>query len=133
MKYGRRMILSIFWIVLGVALNTCYYAGLIEVFWSGMGAAFIGVGIVQLIRQIRYRTDTQYREKVDVELADERNKYIAGKAWAWAGYLFVLIAAAATIVLHIIDRPEQATMAGMSVCLLILLYWLSWMVLRKKY
>ena len=90
MKKNARFLMSIFWIVLGIILSACHFAGLIEDFWYSMGFALIIVGILQVIRQIRYRTNKEYREKWDTEVQDERNKFIANKAWAWAGYLFVM-------------------------------------------
>ena len=50
---SRRMILSIFWIVLGTALFGSSMAGLIGDYWSGMGGGFFGGGIAQLVRNIR--------------------------------------------------------------------------------
>ena len=133
MKQNRRFLLSLVWLMLGAGLIVGNVTGLLDDYWGGMGGGFLGVAIVQIIRRIRYKTNEAYREAVDVASSDERNKFLSGKAWAMAGYLFVLIAAAATIVLQIIGKPELSTMAGFSVCLLMILYWLSWLFLRKKY
>lgn len=133
MKKNIRFLMSIFWIALGIVLCACHALGLIEEYWSSMGFAFIVVGILQVIRQIRYRTNKEYQEKVDIEVQDERNKFIANKAWAWAGYWFVLIAAVSTILFKLLDREDLMMLASGSVCLMILLYWGSYMVLKKKY
>ena len=132
-NYGKRIFLSIFWIVLGIALCACHFAGLIEEYWSSMGFALIIVGILQVIRQIRYRTNEEYREKFDTESRDERNRFIANKAWAWAGYLFVMVAAVGSIVFKLMGREDLMMLASGSVCLIILFYWGSWMVLKRKY
>lgn len=133
MNYEKKLLISIFWMLLGLVLIGCRVAGLVEEFWSSMGFALLAVGTLQVIRQIRYRTNAEYREKFDTEAQDERNRFIAGKAWAWAGYWFVLIGACATIVLKIAGREELMMMASGSVCLMMLLYWGCWMYLRKKY
>ncbi|MBE6964392.1 MAG: hypothetical protein E7443_07405 [Ruminococcaceae bacterium] len=132
-NYGNRIFLSIFWIVLGIVLCACHFAGLIEEYWSGMGFAFIVVGILQVVRQIRYRTNKDYQEKFDTEVHDERNHFLRNKAWAWAGYLFVLIAAVSAIVFKLLDMETCMMMASGSVCLLMVLYWVSFLILRKKY
>ena len=129
----KRMLLSLFWILLGIILNICHFAGIVEEYWSGMGVALLVVGGLQVLRQIRYRTNEDYREKMDVQTKDERNRYIANKAWAWAGYWFVLIAAIGSIVLKIAGRDELVPVAAGSVCLMMVLYWLSYLYLRKKY
>ena len=130
---NKRIILSIFWIVLGVALNVACFAGNIDNYWSGMGSGLIGVGVIQLIRNIKYKTNAEYKETVDTELNDERNKYIANKAWAWAGYLFVLIAGIGTVAFRIAGHNDLSMMCAYSVCLILVLYWISYVLLRKKY
>ena len=133
MKYGRKIILSIFWVLLGVVLFVCGLNGLVDEAWETTGVVLTVVGGLQIFRQVRYRTNEAYKEKVDVALEDERNRFIRSKAWAWAGYLFVLITALTSIVFQIMGMEEQAIMASFGVCLLMLLYWGSYMVLRKKY
>ena len=125
--------LSIFWILLGSVLCICNGLGRIEDYWFSMGFAFIVVGILQVIRHIRYRTNEEYREKFDTESKDERNRFISNKAWAWAGYLFVMVAAVGSIVFKLLGREELMMLASGSVCLIIVLYWASYLVLKKKY
>ena len=133
MKYDRRMVLSVFWVLLGAALFVCGAMEVVDSYWSGMGGGFLAVGVLQLIRHIRYRKNEEYREKVDVAVSDERNRFLTGKAWAWAGYLFVLICAAATIALKVLGQEMWSTAAGFAVCLLLILYWGSYLVLKRKY
>lgn len=133
MKKQTRLFACILEIVIGLVLVIGYSTNLVDEFWSGMGSAFLVVGIVMLIRQIRYKTNQTYREKVDVEVNDERNKFLSMKAWAWAGYCFVIIAAVATIVLQIVGQDELVSMTAGSVCLIMVLYWLSYMIIRRKY
>ncbi len=130
---NKRFIASIVEIMIGVILIGCSMFGIVDEYWSGMGAAMLAVGVVFLIRQIKYKTNEEYREKYDVERSDERNRYISGKAWAWAGYLFVMIAAFASIMLKLAGREELMLMASGSVCLIVILYWISYVVLKKKY
>lgn len=133
MGKNYRFFLSFFWILLGVVLCICNGLGWIEDYWFSMGFAFIAVGILQVIRHIRYRTNEEYREKFDTESKDERNRFISNKAWAWAGYLFVMVAAIGSIIFKLLDREDLMMLASGSVCLMTLLYWGSYMVLRKKY
>ena len=133
MRSNKRLIASIVEIALGAVLLVCNLTGLLDEFRSGMGVALIVVGGLFLMRQIRYKTNETYRESVDVEVNDERNKYLSMKAWSWAGYLFVMIAAVGAVVLKIVGQDELVFFASGSVCLIMVLYWLSYVVLRKKY
>ena len=133
MKTNRRALLSIVWIILGIGLVVASFLEAVDEFWSGMGSAFIFVGILQLIRFIRYSKNDEYREKVDTEVNDERNRYITGKAWGWAGYLFVLISAVGCIIFRILGKNELSLLASGALCLLLVLYWVSYFILKRKY
>lgn len=128
-----RWIANIVEIVLGTVLVICGCVGMLDAFWSGMGGALIAVGALRLIGGIRYKTSPAYREQYDVELHDERNSFLRVKAWSWAGYLFVLITAVGTIVCKLLGREDLMMFCSMSVCLILVLYWLGYLVLKKKY
>ena len=55
------------------------------------------------------------------------------QAWSWAGYLFVMIAACATLVFAIIDKKVLMMAASYSVCIILLLYWVCYLIVRRKY
>ena len=133
MKFNKRLIANITEIVIGVILTICGATGLLDSYWSGMGTALIVVGGLMMIRQVRYSTNAEYKESVDVEIQDERNKFLRMKAWSWAGYFSVLIGAVASIVLRILGQNQLSQFAGLSVCLLMVLYWASYFILKKKY
>ena len=130
---NKRFIASIMEIVLGVVLSVCGAIGLIDSYWTGMGGGLIGVGIVFLIRSIRYKRDPEYKEEYDSEISDERNKFLRLKAWSWAGYLFVMIAAVASIAFKLAGREDLMMFCSGSVCIVVVLYWISYMVLKNKY
>lgn len=133
MKKNKRLIANIIEVAVGAILVVLGYCEIIDAFWSGMGTALIIVGGLMLIRQIRYRTNDTYKENVDVENNDERSKFLRIKAWSWAGYLFVMIGAFGAIILKILDLDQYVPIASGSVCLIMVLYWLSYLVLRRKY
>ena len=129
----RRIIPSIIYIILGIALFVLGALEKLDSFWSGMGGALIGVGVIRAVQLIRLRKSEAYREKMEIEATDERNRFIRNKAWAWAGYLFVLIAAVATVVFRVIGQDLLSVVTGFSICILVVLYWVSYLILRKKY
>ena len=132
MKLGRRIVMYILWIALGTALVVLGVFNKVDSFWSGMGSALIAVSILRLVQMLRLRSDS-YREAVEIEANDERNRFLRNKAWAWAGYLFIMIAAAATIVLRVVGQDLLSMAASGAVCLMVVLYWVSYLILRKKY
>ena len=129
----KNRFLSLLWVLLGVVLTVCAAAGVLDSYWYSFGMALLVVGGLQLWRQRRYRKNEAYREKVDTETGDERNRFIANKAWAWAGYGFVMIAAVASIAFKIAGREDLMMFCSFSVCLIALLYCGSYMILKRKY
>lgn len=130
---NKRFIASITEIILGIILIVLGSLQVVDSYWTGMGTALVTVGVVQLIRQLRYKTDKAYKENVDVAVKDERNRFLAMKAWSWAGYAYVLLCAVASIVLKIAGYEDLMFFCGYSVCLIVLTYWISYLILKKKY
>lgn len=133
MKLGIKTILYILYILVGITLIVLGFTGILDSFWSGMGSGLLVVSALQIIRLVRLYKNSDYREKVETEVSDERNRFLRNKAWAWAGYLFVLTAAVASIVLRILGQELLSSAAAWAVCLIILLYWISFWILRRKY
>ena len=135
---NRDLVLSVIYIVLGIALFVASQItdlgdSTIAQILPGMGGALIAIGAIRLYRGIRLEKDAAYRENFEVETHDERNQWLRMKAWSWAGYLFVMIAACATLVFAIIDKKVLMMAASYSVCIMILLYWICYLIVRRKY
>lgn len=129
----KRWIVSVVEISIGVVLIVCSALGMVDEYWNTFGITLCVVGIVFGVRVIKYKTNEEYREKWDIEAGDERNKYISLKSWAWAGYLFVLSGAVGTIIFKMIGREDMMKMASAGVCFIMILRWISYVVLKKKY
>ena len=133
MSNKRRLIISAAEIVIGAALLVGVKLAGGDSVWLGMGGALAAVGLAKLLLGLRYKTDENYREKVNVEATDERNAFIRSQAWVWAGTGFVLVGGVLTIVFLLLGKQELSTITGFAVSLLVLLYWLSYLFLKKKY
>lgn len=133
MKSERRIILSVTWILVGAVLIGLGLAEVIDGYWAGMGSALLVVGILQVIRFNRFYKNEEYREKVETEIGDERNAFIRNKAWAWSGYLLLLILCVGMIVLRVLGQELLSMAASYVVCLMLVLYWGAYLILSKKY
>ena len=133
MKQNKRLYVNILWLMIGSILIGLSFAGVVDEYWNGMGMGLAVVGAINLIRYYRLNKNDVYREKIELEASDERNHFIRNKAFAWAGYYFVLIAAVGTIVFKIIGQELLSQAAAYAVCLMLILYWISYMILKRKY
>ena len=130
----KKRIVSILWIILGAALLIMDITGVLDnSIFSGMGGGLLAIGIMQIVKNVKYNSNAEYKEKVDIAYEDERNRYLRMKAWAWAGYLFILGAAIVSIVLFVAKLTMYGQIVSYCMCAVLALYWISYMVLQKKY
>lgn len=130
---NKRFVLGIVYIILGILLSSLGFFSIVDEWWQSFGIAIFIVGIVDIIRYFKYRSNADYKEKVDLIRSDERNRFLAMKAWSWAGYLFVLIAGIGVIGFQIAGMKVWSIACSYCACLIMLLYWLSYAVLKRKY
>ena len=129
-----RLALNIFWIILGAVLVAL---GVLEIvdspMFSGMGGGLIAVGMLQAAGNIKYRKDPEYRAKADTEMNDERNSFLRTKSWAWTGYIVVLTESIGIAAAMLLGQEELSRILSFSVCLIVGVYWITYMILNKKY
>ncbi|MCR5576298.1 MAG: hypothetical protein K6F56_04755 [Oscillospiraceae bacterium] len=131
---NKRLALSFFWVIAGAVLLALSIAEKLDSsLYAGMGGALIAVGVLQIMRNLKYRKDPAYREKVDVEAGDERNRFLRMKSWSWAGYVTILVECVGVIVAMVMGERTVMTLLSYSVCLILCVYWISYLVLNKKY
>ena len=133
MKQDKRIIVSVMWVIIGIILVGLRFVGKVNEFWNGMGSGLVVVGIIQLLRSYRFQKNEAYREKMEIEVSDERNRFIRSKAWAWAGYIFILVTSVSIIILKLMGQDLLSMAAYAAVFFLLILYWVSYLILKKKY
>ncbi len=134
MKRNIRIAMSIIWIVLGLVFLTLSIAGVLDSsLFSGIGGGLLAVGALQIIRQVRYSKNAAYREKVDVERNDERNKFISMKSWSLTGIIVVLVNAVGSFIAMMLGHREVQQVMLYSICLIVGVYWITYMILSRKY
>ena len=129
----KKNIYPIILLAAGLALIGLGIAEIVDEFWSGMGSALLVIGVIRLLRYYRLKKNDTYREKMETAQTDERNQFIRMKAWSWAGYLFIMVSALGTILFRILGQEQLSQFSSYAVCLMLVLYWVSYFVLKKKY
>ena len=127
----KDIIFGVIWLLSGIVLTVLSCLETLDEFWSGMGSALLVIGVVRLLRGYRLSKSETYREAREVAETDERFHFIRNKAWA--GYLFVIICALGAIVLRLLGQELLSLAASGAVCLMLVLFWVSFFVLKKKY
>ena len=129
----KKNIYPITLLIAGLVLIGLGFAEIVDEFWSGMGSALLVIGAIRLLRYYRLKKNDAYREKMETAATDERNQFIRMKAWSWAGYLFIICTGLSVIVFKLLGNDLLSQASSWGVCLMLVLYWISFFVLKKKY
>lgn len=127
------MIFGVLWVLLGLVLTVLCCLVTLDEYWSNMGCTLIVIGIVRVFRSYRLSRSEAYREKREIDETDERLHFIRSKAWSWAGYLFVTICAISIVICKILGQNLICIVLSGAVWLMIVLFWISFFILKKKY
>ena len=132
-KIKIRIGLAVSYIVLGIAMIVVF--NLVDTgveFLSSMGFAVAVIGIARLRQYSRLIKDDALMKKQEVRENDERNVGISEKARAITLTIYVLVACLAVIVLQVLKLGLISTIVSGSVCLILVIYWITYLILRKK-
>ena len=129
----RKLFISIMWIIVGAALLILDIVGIVDnPICSGIGGGWLAIGIMQIYKNLKYHSNEDYKEKVDIAFTDERNRYLRMKAWSLAGYIFVIGAAVVSLVLFVLGLKTYSQILSSCMCVVLVLYWFSYRVLQKR-
>ena len=106
---------------------------LIDSFWSGMGLGFVVVSGLRLVQIARYKNNDAYAKKITVENNDERNQFLATKARSTTFYYSILLEGLAIVIFYILKNSDVAQVISMVLCGQLIIYWISYTVLKSKY
>lgn len=131
-KLKLRLYLAIGYIVLGVILIILFnLKGAENSYLSSMGLALIVVGIVRIRNHIIITKNEESIQKQKIAETDERNIAIANKAKSLSFMIYIFMACIAVIVLEILNKTQWVSVISGMVCLLLVIYWVTYLIVRK--
>ena len=129
---------AILWVIVGAALWIIFTAiggedfrsGLL----SGMGSAFIVVGVIRLVRVRRWEKDPEKAADYEAALKDERTAYVSNKARSMTFFISVYVQlAAGLIAIFVFDQKLLGQVLCYLTCFQCLLFTVLYRVYNKKY
>lgn len=132
-KLKVRLYFAIGFTVLGLLLMLVF-----NIFSSGneyistFGFAMIIVGIVRIRSYVLITKNEETIKKQQIVETDERNIAIANKAKSVSFIIYILIASVAVIVFQFLNKPQISYIISLTVSVLVLIYWISYWIIRKK-
>lgn len=133
-KMKQRFILAVGYILTGLALVCIDLVNAAEnYFYFSFGFALLLMGILRLFRYRKITKSTQTMRKQELTEQDERTRMIAERARSWCFSLSVTAAGIWVIILSLLGRHEEALPFSWYVCAMVVLYWICFVIIRKKY
>ncbi|MBE6573711.1 MAG: hypothetical protein E7652_04885 [Ruminococcaceae bacterium] len=132
-KLRTRLYNGILYILLGaVMIAGAFIIKTENDFVSSFGFALIVVGIVRIRNYIIITRSEERIRKQEIAETDERNIAIIHKARSITFSIYILLLCVAVIVLSFLKMHQIAMWLSFSVFLLILIYWISYFIIRKR-
>ena len=133
-KLKQRLYIAVSYIVIGLVLiiaDALNHFG--NHYFFSFGMTLTVLGILRLIRHRKITKDDASIHRQEVAETDERTLMMAEKARSWAFSYSIMIAGIAVIVLSLLGKHDAAQPFAWYVCAEVVLYWICWLILRKKY
>lgn len=100
--------------------------------WSSIGVGILACSLVRLSREVKLRKNEDYRNKVDIAQNDERNIEISRKASATTFRFSMLGLCILEILLFAFGNIALGTNLGFIICVMLLIYWISYVIYQKR-
>ena len=131
-KLKVRLYTAITYIVLGVMmLFLSWWKG--NDMLSSMGLVFTVMGIARIAQYKRITRNEDSIKQREIAETDERNVKLWKEARAMAFSMYIFLSCIAIIVFHILNMAEAAIWIGNSVLAFIVIYWLCYAYISRKY
>ena len=133
-KMKQRLIIAVVYILIGILLALWALLSKTEnSFPSAFGFALIALGILRILqyRKITRSEDTIHRR--ELAESDERYRMISEKARSWAFSFSILMAGLVVIALSLLGYSDAVQPLAWYVCIMVLLYWVCYRILKRKY
>ncbi len=132
-KLKTRFYFGVSYIIIGLAMIiVSFVIDTSSEYLSPFGSALLVIGIVRVRNHFIITKNDETIKKQQIIETDERNIAISNKAKSFSFNLYVIAACIAVIVLQILKISELATTIGLTVCALLVIYWISYFIIRKK-
>ena len=133
-KMKQRLYLAVSYCLLGLALIISeMIVHFDNYFISSFGFALLALGIVRIVQYCRITADKETMRQREVEESDERTLMMAERARSWAFSFTIMFACIVVIILSVLGYHDYVQPIAWFVTCMVALYWVCWIVIRKKY
>lgn len=132
-KLKIRLFVAISYVILGIAMIVIFNIIKTENnFLSSFGFALTVIGIARIKNYFLITKDEETITKRQIAENDERNISIANKAKSVAFLAYILVVCTSITILYVLNKTQLAFILSGTVCFLLLVYWISYLIISKK-
>ena len=134
-KLRKRLYIAIAYMALGIVLTlVAFITKTDNQFISAFGIGLLINSILRLRQYHRITRDENSIKQQQIAETDERNRMLLEKARSWAFYLYIMLTGTVLIILAILGIQDTLVqMIAYSICLLVILYWICYHILKGQY
>lgn len=133
-KLKTRLIVAVSYILLGLVLVAVDLMGQTDnYFYSSFGFALIIMGLLRIFRHRKITADERSIRQQELTESDERTRMIAERARSWTFSLTVTLSGAIVLVLSLLGYHDESLPFAWLVCGMVTVYWICYLIIRKKY
>ena len=133
-KITTRLYVSIGFCVFGLALIV---AAIITSFENHFiltyGLTMLCIGIFRILQNRKIAKSEKSMRRQEISESDERSRMISERAKSWTFSFSIILAGLIVIVLSLLGYHDQALPFSWFVCLMVAIYWIFWLIARKRY
>lgn len=133
-KLKVRLYTAIVYIIIGAVFIGLSFTrlGANEVI-STFGAVFAVMGVARVVQYLRITKDEESIRQREIAETDERNVMIWTKARSLTFTVYSVAAGLAVIVLYLLNMVFVAQIVAYTVCAFLIVYWICYFIISRKY
>lgn len=132
-RIKMRHYVNIFYIILGpVLILIAYLSKSDNTFLYAYGMAMLIMGVIRMISHRKITKNEATMRQREISETYERNRMITERARSWAFSYSIMLAGITVIVLSLLGLHDLAYPFALFVGLMTALYWICWLIVRKK-
>ena len=133
-KVKNRMYLMILYIIIGAAVwAVTFFNKNVNDTLSAMGIALVAAGAAQLGRCIYLLKNPDMLRDREIAEKDERNIMLMERARSWSFAAYIILAGISVFVLFALNYDIAGRVVAFTVCGFCLIYWVCYMIAKRKY
>ena len=132
-KLRLRLYIAIGYSILGLLIMILCFFGIIKnEFFSGYGLALLIIGVSRIRKYKLITKDEDSIRRQRIAETDERNISIVNKARSMSFIIYIIVSGVLVITFEIMEKTDIANILAYSVCGLVFVYWITYLIIRKK-